>query len=222
MAISEVIGNGLDLSWLSTHRDALLKVSVDDVLAQAQRFLAPSALVTGAAGGVSGQTRLFTLGAGDPSSVDQAANFTFNIDWGDNTTQVVTGPVGITVGHVYAVTGTYVVRVTATDKDGVAGELSPGLSLSIVAAQTQGNDLVVGGTPGSEAFTFTPGAIPGTVAVGDTITFSGLGGHNATSNGASPASFASPAGAVVVVFCCANRVSCAKAGEIDNVANRHV
>ena len=127
--------------------------------------VAPSALVTGAAGGVSGQTRVFTLGAGDPSSVDQAANFTFNIDWGDNTTQVVTGPVGITVGHVYAVTGTYVVRVTATDKDGVASALSTGLSLSIVAAQTQGNDLVVGGTPGSEAFTFTPGAIAGTFTV---------------------------------------------------------
>ncbi len=39
-------GFGLGLDWLAAYRKALLAVSVDDVLEQARRFLAPSGLIT--------------------------------------------------------------------------------------------------------------------------------------------------------------------------------
>src|SRR5262249_56306726 len=56
---------------------------------------------------------------------------------------------GVTVEHTYATNGKYTVTVTATDKDGAAS--SPAThTLSIVAVQMQGNDLVVGGTTGND------------------------------------------------------------------------
>src|SRR5262249_29300676 len=78
--------------------------------------VAPTAGVSGPADGVRGQARNFTLTAGDPSSADQAAGFTFAITWGDGATQTLTGPSGTTVSHVYTTAGTYNVQVTATDK----------------------------------------------------------------------------------------------------------
>ena len=50
--------------------------------------------------------------------MDQAAGFTFSINWGDGTTQVVDGLTGSKVHHVYKADGTYTMKVTATDKDG--------------------------------------------------------------------------------------------------------
>src|SRR5262249_32601497 len=61
--------------------------------------LAPTAGVTGPASGVRGQARTFTLGAADPSPVDQAAGFTFKINWGDHSRQTVTGLGGVTADH---------------------------------------------------------------------------------------------------------------------------
>src|SRR5262249_55453078 len=52
---------------------------------------APVARVTGPAAGVRGQALAFTFTAADPSPVDQAAAFRFTIDWGDGSTQTVTG-----------------------------------------------------------------------------------------------------------------------------------
>jgi plastocyanin len=48
--------------------------------------------------------------------------------------------------------------------------------------------------------TFSPSVLPGTVAIGDTVTFSGLSGHNATSTTGSAATFASPAGVSTFVY----------------------
>ena len=62
--------------------------------------------MNGPASGVRGQVRTFTLSATDPSPIDQAAGFTFSIDWGDGTTQEVTGPSGVTVEHTFADAGT--------------------------------------------------------------------------------------------------------------------
>ncbi|MBI3822042.1 MAG: PKD domain-containing protein [Planctomycetes bacterium] len=78
----------------------------------------PTAAITGLATGVPGQTLTFTLGASDPSPSDQAAGFTFNIDWGDSSTQSVFGPSGIQLSHAFTATGSYTVQVTATDQDG--------------------------------------------------------------------------------------------------------
>src|SRR5262249_1055427 len=45
------------------------------------RNVAPTASISGATTGLPGQLQSFTLLASDPSSVDQAAGFTFRIDW---------------------------------------------------------------------------------------------------------------------------------------------
>src|SRR5262249_31151372 len=56
--------------------------------------VAPTAGVSGPSDGVRGQARTFTLTASDPSGVDQATGFTFGINWGDGSTQTVSGPSG--------------------------------------------------------------------------------------------------------------------------------
>ncbi|WP_145234608.1 putative Ig domain-containing protein [Urbifossiella limnaea] len=99
--------------------------------------VAPTAAVTGPATATLGQPVTFTLTAADPSPADQAAGFTFEIDWdGDGLVdQTVTGPSGTLVAHTFAGAGPQQVTVTATDKDGGASE-------EAVAV------LSVGGTPG--------------------------------------------------------------------------
>lgn len=80
----------------------------------------PVVSITGPTAGLPDAALTFTLGATDPSSVDLAAGFTFSIDWdGDNVVdQIVSGPAGLQVSHTYPATGTFTVRVSATDKDG--------------------------------------------------------------------------------------------------------
>jgi len=88
--------------------------------------VAPTASLNGSSTGTPGQSQNFTLLATDPSSVDQAAGFTFKIDWdGDgNIDQTVSGASGMVVPHTFAAGGTYNVRVTATDKDGGTSTVS--------------------------------------------------------------------------------------------------
>ena len=66
--------------------------------------LAPTASVSGPSALQAGDAGTFTLGATDPSSVDQNANFIFKIDWDGNGTvdQTVVGLVGTTVNHTFA------------------------------------------------------------------------------------------------------------------------
>jgi hypothetical protein len=82
--------------------------------------VAPTANVTGPDTGFRDEAVSFVLGASDVSSVDQASPFTWRIDWeGDGTVdQTVQGLTGLSVNHTYTVSGTYTLRVTATDKDG--------------------------------------------------------------------------------------------------------
>jgi Ca2+-binding RTX toxin-like protein len=118
----------------------------------------PTASVAGPDLAVRGQLLTFTLGAADPSKADQAAGFTFSIDWdGDGTVdQVVSGPSGTTVQHAFASTGTFNVGVTATDRDG--GVSTPATQLVDVRAAALEPDpldpsllqLVVGGTSGDD------------------------------------------------------------------------
>ena len=67
----------------------------------------------------AGQTAAVGFSATDPSAADQAAGFTFAIDWGDGTPiQPVTGGASITANHAYSTPGDFTISVTATDKDG--------------------------------------------------------------------------------------------------------
>src|SRR5262249_35599192 len=139
-------------------------VTVDNV--------APAASVTGPAGGVRGQSRTFTLGASDPSPVDQAADFTYIIDWGDGTkAERVAGPSGTQVEHVFTQEARdksgaiihYVVQVTATDKDrGTSAAATLDVTISVVAHQDDPlfpdrpdlKMLVVGGTLRGDTIAF--------------------------------------------------------------------
>jgi hypothetical protein len=140
-----------------------ITITVDNV--------APMAGVSGPTDGVRGQARTFTLTASDPSSVDQAAGFTFAITWGDGSTQTVSGPSGTTVSHVYTASGTYTVKVTAKDKDGGTSAAAAQMdTITAVALETDPTDpsktaLFVGGTTGADTIIVKPADANGTLNV---------------------------------------------------------
>jgi Ca2+-binding RTX toxin-like protein len=80
----------------------------------------PTAGLVGASSAVRGEVVPFTFSATDPSPIDQASNFTYEIDWdGDglvDVTQVAGASLNLT--HAFANTGSYTVRARVTDKDG--------------------------------------------------------------------------------------------------------
>jgi uncharacterized delta-60 repeat protein len=136
---------------------ATYKVTVNDV--------PPTAGVSGPAGGVRGQARTFTLTAQDVSPVDQAAGFTYTIEWGDGSTGSAAGPSGTQVSHVYTASGSYTVKVSATDKDGLQSTQPASTAISVTAAALQGGDLVVGGTTGADTIVIKPADTAGDLAV---------------------------------------------------------
>jgi uncharacterized delta-60 repeat protein len=128
--------------------------------------------------GVDGQTRTFGIGATDPSTVDQAAGFTYVINWGDGTSSnpdlqtIAASPnngSGLTVGHVFPAAGSYTISVTAADQDG-ATDAAATLAVNIQAFEQQGTTLTVGGSSANDAYVFTPGSSSGTVVVKDNST----------------------------------------------------
>ena len=82
--------------------------------------VAPVASVTSVPSGVMpGVPASMGFSADDASAADDAAGFTFAINWGDGTpVQSVTGGASVTALHVWSTNGTFTVSVTATDKDG--------------------------------------------------------------------------------------------------------
>src|SRR5262249_28632789 len=126
--------------------------------------VAATARLRGPTLGVRGQTLSFTLGATDPSTVDTAAGFTFNIDWnGDGTVdQTVTGPSGTVVTHTFTDESTNTVKLTATDKDGgVSAPVSQTVTIKAVALEDDplnpGHKLLaVGGTTGNDNIVLNP------------------------------------------------------------------
>ncbi len=116
---------------------------------------APTASVNGPAVGVPGQPLSFTLGAADPSTADQTAGFSFSINWGDGHTESVSGLSGVTNGHAYAATGSYLISVTATDQNGgVSTAVTQ--TVTIAKVEVEGTTLAVGGTTGDDSFVLTP------------------------------------------------------------------
>jgi hypothetical protein len=115
--------------------------------------------------GVQGQTRTFTLTATSPSGTDQAAGFTYTVEWGDGqstTTAAGQSGAGTSISHVYAAAGSYTVSVTATDDDGQSSAAAS-LTDTILVAEQQGNTLMVGGTAGNDNFVFKPGSSAGSL-----------------------------------------------------------
>ncbi len=129
-----------------------------------------------------GETVTFTLTATDPSPVDQAGLFTFEIDWdNDNVVDetIADVPSGTTVQHTFS-TFTFLyydpfsgfifptIQVRATDMDAGTGSFSgrPYEVLPFVLREneTGNSDLIWGGTPGNDTVEFEEAA-PQTVEV---------------------------------------------------------
>lgn len=145
----------------------------------------PTAAAAGPAVAVRGQTQTFTLSASDPSPVDQAATFSYLVDWGDGSPQQTVAGAASTVqaNHLFAASGAFTVRVWATDKDG-GQSASPGaFALAVQAAALEGGDLVIGGTTAADSIIVAPSDQNGNLAV--------------TINGASAGVF-HPAGQIIV------------------------
>lgn len=115
----------------------------------------PAAAVAGPAALGLGRTGTFTLTAADPSPADQAAGFTYRVDWDDGTpAQTVRGPSGLAVTHAFAAAGTFTVRVTATDKDGGTSPVAT-LAVRVDPVFVADGDLYVYGTPGNDTIRIT-------------------------------------------------------------------
>jgi hypothetical protein len=113
----------------------------------------PLVAVSGPAAAVPGQPVTFTFSANDPSPVDMAAPFTYQINWGDGSTQTVQGAAsGVQVSHVFATTGGLRVAATATDQDGGTGP-SAGSMIVVGQVELEGPDLYVGATAGNGVIT---------------------------------------------------------------------
>ncbi|HVX64411.1 MAG TPA: Ig-like domain-containing protein [Pirellulales bacterium] len=127
----------------------------------------PTASVAGPTLAVRGQTQTFTLAASDPSPVDQAAAFSYLVDWGDGSPQQTIGGAASSTqaSHIFTAGGTFTVRVWATDKDG-GQSASPGaFTLAVQAAALEGGNLVIGGTTADDSITVAPSDKNGNLAV---------------------------------------------------------
>ena len=115
--------------------------------------LAPWPTANGAGVSVPGAPYTLTLEAADQSPADQAAGFTFLLDFDNNGTydDTVVGASGTEYQHTFASLGNHTIRVEAVDKDGGGGVLDlhsvDVVSLTLQAnAQTGLTDLLYGGT----------------------------------------------------------------------------
>jgi uncharacterized delta-60 repeat protein len=139
--------------------------------------VAPTVTVTGPTSAQAGQGAVFQLQASDPSTIDTTAGFTFRIDWGDGSgVQTVTGlGQGGAVNHSFTSAGSYVVQVTAIDKDTGVSETAT-LTVNVTQAASTGylrddllypgkKSLFITGTGGDDRILFLPGPQPGTVTV---------------------------------------------------------
>jgi uncharacterized delta-60 repeat protein len=149
-------------------------VTVNDV--------APTASVSGPTATVQGQAQTFTFTAGDVSPIDQAAGFSYTIDWGDNSTTSVTGGGSVMLSHVFTAAGTNTIQVWATDKDGKQSSAPGALPVTVLVAALenngQGNDLVVGGTTGNDTIVLKPADTAGNILV--TVNGAQLGSFHPT------------------------------------------
>jgi hypothetical protein len=153
--------------------------------------LEPTLTISAPSDGVVYQNRLFTFTASSPSPIDQASPFTYNISWGDGSTQTVTGGSSIVLAHAYTTAGSYTISANLTDVGGYIG-YSSAQTINIGTIQQQSDPanqggitgLAIGGTAGNDNFVISTGSTSGTVSV--------------TLNGVSLGSFTPTGGAIEV------------------------
>lgn len=140
----------------------------------------PTAGISVAAAGVRGESIPFIFTATDPSSVDRASNFTYQVDWNNDGMVDLTQAGGTTlnVSYAYTQSGSYTPRVRVTDKDGgISGWASTSINITrsrtVLNASTGLIDLYVGGTTQADFMVvaptnfFEPQGSPTTISVSD-------------------------------------------------------
>lgn len=172
--------------------------------------LEPTLTVSGPSDGVVYQNRLFTFTASSPSSIDQASPFTYNINWGDGSTQTVTGGSSLVLAHAYTAAGGYTISANLTDAGGYIGYASA-QTITIGTIQQQSDPagqggftgLAFSGTGGNDTFAISTGTTSGTITVslnGVSLgTFTPTGGGIAVydGSGTNTVTFNAPSGAGV-------------------------
>lgn len=115
--------------------------------------VAPTASITGTTDIYRGETVTFTLNASDPSPIDQADLFTFEIDWDGNGTvdeTLANVPSGTTVQRAFPAVLANDIQVRATDRNASTGEFGQTpitVSAHVLRDDGFGNiDLIWGGT----------------------------------------------------------------------------
>jgi uncharacterized repeat protein (TIGR03803 family) len=116
------------------------------------------------------------------SSQELAAGFTYAINWGDGglpQTVVATANNGngVPVAHTYAVDGSYVVSVMATDTDGAVS--SPATGLVVVSSKAGDRIALGGGASAGQVAVSLNGAGASTFSPTDLVYVSGQGGNDA-------------------------------------------
>lgn len=112
--------------------------------------------------GVRGQNRSYTLRAADPSADDQAAGFTFVVNWGDGEVEDYVGPSGTVANHKYAVEGSYTITLTALDQHEVASTPVTATA-GIQITEQQGTVRAISGTKAKDSFQFTSSSTKGSL-----------------------------------------------------------
>ncbi|MCO6455127.1 MAG: PKD domain-containing protein, partial [Pirellulaceae bacterium] len=108
--------------------------------------VAPTALIEAASQHPPGLPLPVTFWAAhEPSAVDSAAGFTYEVDFGDGNTLVLQQqPESVRLEHVYSSAGTYQITLTVTDKDGDSTSTQHDVRIGQVVQQ--GDDLLILGT----------------------------------------------------------------------------
>ncbi len=116
----------------------------------------PTASVQGPSVGANGVPISLTLGAVSASLLAEAAGFTYQVNWGDQTgVQTIQGLDGLQVPHTYAADGDYVIQVTATDVNGLTSAVS---SFGVSILNELGTDnLLEGPAAGGDSVIVTAG-----------------------------------------------------------------
>jgi ELWxxDGT repeat protein len=137
--------------------------------------ITPTVVTAGLSGptdGVTEQNRAFVLTAGDSNASNNSAGFSFAINWGDGTSQTMTGQSGLSANHQYATVGNFTISVTATNLADSATSAAFNQTENITQIEIQNGNLALGGVAGNNAWSITKGK-------------SGTGYFTATINGSS-------------------------------------
>ena len=133
------------------YKEATTTLTLTNAVPTVTSFTATSGLNGNTA--VAGNPVTFQIGVTDPSSVDQASTFTYEVDWnGDGFAngaddETITGTNAVSTTHTFNTAGSFTPKVRATDKDGGTSgwqAASPSPIIVDVVSMIDGNLVVAG------------------------------------------------------------------------------